>query len=198
MKRVVILGSVLALVFAGCGLIPPIEVGDALQLGGKSTEVALSAATGATAQSSGSLSATFRFLDNPNINIPLAPSSFSYRVAISSVNFGTGCNLTGNTTVQIQNFTAVLSDAAFTDSARQPSATASNLSFTVAPGTGSLTVSNLIGNELTFNNLGNIGTILRQGGENTLALSGSVTTSPSVGNCTLTINWGAGTGTIRL
>jgi hypothetical protein len=197
MKRVVILGSVLALVFAGCGLIPPIEVGDALQLGGKSTQVSLGAGTGATTQSSGTLSATFSFEDNPNINIPLTPSSFSYRVAISNVSFGT-CSITSSTTVQIQNFTAVLSDAAFTDSAGRPSATASNLSFTVAPGSGNLTVSNLSGNELTFNNLGNIGTILRQGGPNTLTLSGSVTTSPSVGNCTLTINWGAGTGTIRL
>jgi hypothetical protein len=197
MKRV-ILGSVLALAFVGCGLIPPIEVGDALQLGGKQTSVPLTAAGWASAQSSGTLSATFRFPDNPDINIPLAPSSFSYRVAISSVSFGTGCNLTGNTTVQVENFRAVLSDAAFADPARQPSATASNLSFTVAPGSGILTVSNLSGNELAFNNLGNIGTILRQGGENTLALSGSVTTSPSVGSCTLTINWGAGTGTIRL
>jgi hypothetical protein len=197
MKRVVILGSVLTLVFAGCGLIQPIEVGDALQLGGKSTEVALSAATGATTQSSGTLSVTFSFEDNPNINIPLTPSSFSYRVAISSVSSGT-CSFTSSTTVQIRDFRATLSDPAFTDPARQPSATASNLSFTVVPGSGNLTVSNLSGNELAFNNLGNVGTILRQGGPNTLTLSGSVTTSPSVGNCTRTINWGAGTGTIRL
>lgn len=198
MKRLALLGSVMALVIAGCGLLPPIEVGDALQLGGKSTQVTLSSTGGASVQSTGTLSATFTFADNESINIPLTPSGFSYTVAINSVNFGSGCNLTGATTVQIQNFKAVLSDPAFSDPAKQPSATASNLSFSVAPTGGTFTISNLSGNELVFNNLGNIGTILKQGGTNTLTLSGSVTTNPSVGSCTLTIAWGSGIGKVKL
>ncbi len=201
MKRNLALGGLMALAFVGCGLIPPIDVGDALALNGKTTNIALTATGPASIQSTGTIggaTATFTFNDDPNINIPLTPSGFSYMVAISSVNFGSGCTLPGNTTVQIQNLKVVLSDPAFTDPTKQPSATASNLSFSVTPNGGAFIVNNLSGNELVFNNLGNIGAILKGGGTNTLTLSGNVSTNPSVGSCTLTITWGAGKGTVKL
>jgi len=85
MMKLLIVGGFLALVMAGCNLIPPITVSDPLALNGKSFDLITSSpAVSSQATQSGSVIASFSDIDLSNI--PLSPSSLNicYDFSIST------------------------------------------------------------------------------------------------------------------
>lgn len=87
MKRVVLLGSVLALAFTGCGLISSPPIDNLFQLADKTTTFTL----GPASQATGTARVTAIFDDLTSLNLPANPSGFFYNLAISGVSFGAGC-----------------------------------------------------------------------------------------------------------
>lgn len=193
MKRLALLGSVLALVFVGCGLISSPPIDNPFQLGGKSTTFNL-----VSASATGSASVTATFEDLTNLNLPANPSGFSYNLAIQSVSFGAGCPATLPSPINVtMSATLTVSDGSGS-TARSAQSTANNVQFTLTVSGNQVTVSNLTGGTLNLN-VGQILPIIQNGGTNTAVLAAQVTTvsTPDLAGCAMTITWGGGQGVLR-
>lgn len=193
MKRLSLLGGVLALAFAGCGLISSPPIDNPFGLAGQQTQVSL----GPNSQATGNLSVNATFNDT-TLNLPVTPTGFNYSLAIQNVSFS-GCPSTPPQTVSVSmSVSATIQDNPASGS-RQATASASNVQFTLTQSGSSYTVSNLTGGSLSFSNLQTLLDILQNGGQNTASLSGTVntTSNPDLAGCTMTITWGGGQGILR-
>ncbi|MFN3392273.1 MAG: hypothetical protein ACK40N_10970 [Meiothermus ruber] len=194
MKRAGLLVGVLALAFAGCGLIssPPIDNPFGLQ--GQQTTINLGPSSAAT----GSLSVAATFNDT-TLNLPVTPTGFNYSLAISGVTLsGSNCPSPLPSSISVSmNLSLTVSDNP-PSGPRQASATANNVQFTLNQSGSSYTVANLSAT-LSFSNLQTLLDILQTGGQNTASLSGTVntTSNPDLAGCTMTITWGGGQGILR-
>ncbi|MDT7920034.1 MAG: hypothetical protein RQ868_05520 [Meiothermus sp.] len=195
MKRVALLGSVLALAFMGCGLIssPPIDNPFGLQ--GRQSTINL----GPSAAATGTATATATFNDT-TLNSPLTPTGFTYNLAISNVQFsGSGCPSPLPTSVTVSaNVTITVSDNP-ASGPRTASAQANNVQFNLNASGSGYTVSNLTGGSLTFSNLQTLLNIIQNGGTNTATLNATVntTSTPDLAGCAMTITWGGGQGVLK-
>jgi len=196
MKRLALLGSVLALAFVGCGLISSPPIDNPFQLNGKQTTFNL----GPSAAATGTASVTATFDDLTNLNLPANPSSFSYNLAISSVSFGAGCPATIPSPINVtMSATLTVSDNGGTGGAQRSStASASNVQFTITTSGSQVTVGNLTNGTLNLN-VGQILPIIQNGGQNTATLNATVntTSTPDLAGCAMTITWGGGQGVLR-
>ncbi|GIW33309.1 hypothetical protein [Meiothermus sp.] len=193
MKRLALLGSVLALAFAGCGLISSPPIDNPFQLGGKSITFNL-----VSASATGSANVTATFEDLTNLNLPANPSGFTYNLAIQSVSFGAGCPATIPSPINVTlNATLTVSDGSGA-TARSSTASASNVQFTLTNSGSQITVGNLTGGTLNLN-VGQILPIIQNGGTNTAVLAAQITTvsTPDLAGCAMTITWGGGQGTLK-
>ncbi|GIW24591.1 hypothetical protein [Meiothermus sp.] len=193
MKRLSLLGGVLALAFAGCGLISSPPIDNPFGLAGQQTQVSL----GPNSQATGNLSVNATFNDT-TLNLPVTPTGFNYSLAIQNVSFS-GCPSTPPQTVSVSmSVSATIQDNPASGS-RQATASASNVQFTLTQSGSSYTVSNLTGGSLSFSNLQTLLDILQNGGQNTASLSGTVntTSNPDLAGCTMTITWGGGQGVLK-
>lgn len=193
MKRVALLGSVMALAFAGCGLISTPPINNPFQLEGKQTTINLVAS-----QATGTANVTATFDDLTNLNLPANPSSFSYSLAISGVSFGAGCPATIPSPINVtMSATLTISDGSGA-TARSAQSTANNVQFTLTSSGSQVTVGNLTNGTLNLN-VGQTLPIIQNGGQNTAVLAAQITTvsTPDLAGCTLTITWGGGQGVLR-
>lgn len=193
MKRFALLGSVLALVVAGCGLISSPPIDNPFQLAGKTTTFSL-----VSASATGSASVTATFEDLTNLNLPANPSGFSYNLAIQSVSFGAGCPATLPSPINVtMSATLTVSDGSGA-TARSAQSTANNVQFTLTVSGNQVTVSNLTGGTLNLN-VGQTLPIIQNGGTNTAVLAAEITTvsNPDLAGCAMTITWGGGQGVLR-
>ncbi|WP_299429533.1 hypothetical protein [uncultured Meiothermus sp.] len=194
MKRVALLGSVLALAFAGCGLITTPPIANPFQLAGKTTTFTL----GPTSQASGTANVTATFDDLTSLNLPAAPSDFTYNMAISSVSFGQGCPATIPSPISVTlNATLTLSDGSGA-TVRSAEATATNVQFTITTTGSQVTVGSITNGALNLN-VGQTLPIIQNGGTNTAVLAAQITTqsTPDLAGCSMTITWGGGQGVLR-
>jgi len=195
MKRVALLGSVLALAFVGCGLISSPPIDNPFQLDGQQTPIDLGPSSAAT----GTATATPTF-DDITLNSPLTPTGFTYNLAISKVQFsGSGCPSPLPTSVTVSaNVTITVSDNP-ASGPRTASAQANNVQFNLNASGSGYTVSNLTGGSLTFSNLQTLLNIIQNGGPNTATLNATVntTSTPDLAGCTMTITWGGGQGVLK-
>lgn len=196
MKRVALLGSVLALAFAGCGLISSPPIDNPFQLNGKQTTINL----GPSAAATGTANVTATFEDLTNLNLPANPSGFSYNLAISNVSFGAGCPATIPSPINVtMSATLTVSDNGGAGGAQRSStASANNVQFTITSSGNQFTISNLTNGTLNLN-VGQILPILQNGGQNTAVLEAQITTvsTPDLAGCAMTITWGGGQGVLR-
>lgn len=193
MKRVALLGSVLALAFAGCGLISSPPIDNPFQLNGKQTTINLVAS-----QATGTANVTATFDDLTNLNLPASPSGFSYNLAISSVSFGAGCPATIPSPINVtMSATLTISDGSGA-TARSAQSTANNVQFTLTSSGSQVTVGNLTNGTLNLN-VGQTLPIIQNGGQNTAVLAAQITTvsTPDLAGCAMTITWGGGQGVLR-
>ncbi|MCS7067883.1 MAG: hypothetical protein NZN28_04520 [Meiothermus sp.] len=193
MKRLALLGSVLALAFVGCGLISSPPIDNPFGLAGQQTQVSL----GPNSQATGNLSVNATFND-ATLNLPVTPTGFNYNLAVQNVSFS-GCPSTPPQTVSVSmSVTATVSDNP-SSGPRSATASANNVQFTLTQSGSSYTVSNLTGGTLSFSNLQTLLDILQNGGQNTASLSGTVntTSNPDLAGCTMTITWGGGQGVLK-
>ncbi|MDW8426803.1 MAG: hypothetical protein RMK51_12805, partial [Meiothermus sp.] len=168
MKRLALLGSVLALAFVGCGLISSPPIDNPFGLAGQQTQVSL----GPNSQATGNLSVNATFND-ATLNLPVTPTGFNYNLAVQNVSFS-GCPSTPPQTVSVSmSVTATVSDNP-SSGPRSATASANNVQFTLTQSGSSYTVSNLTGGTLSFSNLQTLLDILQNGGQNTASLSGTV------------------------
>lgn len=195
MKRIALLGGVLALALAGCGLVSSPPITNPFGLEGQQTSINLGPSSAAT----GNLNVTATFNDI-TLNLPVTPTGFNYNLAISGVSLsGSGCPSTLPSSISV----AMSLDLTVADNPssgpRQATATASNVQFTLAQAGSSYTVSNISNGTLSFSNLSTLLDILQNGGQNSATLSGTVntTSNPDLAGCTLTITWGGGQGVLR-
>ncbi|GIW28594.1 MAG: hypothetical protein KatS3mg070_1957 [Meiothermus sp.] len=196
MKRVALLGSVLALAFAGCGLISSPPINNPFGLDGLQTTINL----GPSAAATGTANVTATFEDLTNLNLPANPSGFSYNLAISSVSFGTGCPATTPSPINVtMSATLTVSDNGGAGGAQRSStASANSVQFTLTSSGSQVTVGNLTNGTLNLN-VGQILPILQNGGQNTAVLEAQITTvsTPDLAGCAMTITWGGGQGVLR-
>ncbi len=193
MKRLALLGSVMALLVAGCGLISSPPIDNPFQLGGKTTTFNL-----VSASATGSASVTATFEDLTNLNLPANPSGFSYNLAIQGVSFGAGCPATLPSPINVtMSATLTVSDGSGA-TARSAQSTANNVQFTLTVSGNQITVSNLSNGTLNLN-VGQILPIIQNGGTNTAQLAAQITTvsTPDLAGCTMAITWGGGQGVLR-
>ncbi len=193
MKRLALLGSVMALVIAGCGLISSPPIDNPFQLGGKTTTFNL-----VSASATGSASVTATFEDLTNLNLPANPSGFSYNLAIQSVSFGAGCPSTLPSPINVtMSATLTVSDGSGA-TARSAQSTANNVQFTLTVSGSQVTVSNLTNGTLNLN-VGQTLPIIQNGGTNTAVLAAQITTvsTPDLAGCAMNITWGGGQGVLR-
>lgn len=193
MKRVALIGSVVALAFAGCGLISSPPIDNPFQLNGKQTTINLVAS-----QATGTANVTATFDDLTNLNLPANPSGFSYNLAISSVSFGAGCPATIPSPINVtMSATLTVSDGSGA-TARSAQSTASNVQFTLTSSGSQVTVGNLTNGTLNLN-VGQTLPIIQNGGQNTAVLAAQITTvsTPDLAGCAMTITWGGGQGVLR-
>lgn len=194
MKRVALLGSVLALAFAGCGLISSPPIDNPFQLNGKQTTINL----GPSAAATGTASVTATFDDLTNLNLPANPSGFSYNLVISNVSFGEGCPATIPSPINVtMSATLTISDGSGA-TARSAQSTANNVQFTLTSSGSQVTVGNLTNGTLNLN-VGQTLPIIQNGGQNTAVLAAQITTvsTPDLAGCAMTITWGGGQGVLR-
>ncbi len=195
MKRLALLGSVMALVIAGCGLISSPPIDNPFQLGGKTTTFNL-----VSASATGSASVTATFEDLTNLNLPANPSGFSYNLAIQSVSFGAGCPATLPSPINVtMSATLTVSDNGGSgNTPRSSNASANNVQFTLTVSGNQITVSNLTNGTLNLN-VGQILPIIQNGGTNTAQLAAQITTvsTPDLAGCAMNITWGGGQGVLR-
>jgi len=196
MKRVALLGSVLALAFVGCGLISSPPIDNPFQLNGKQTTINL----GPSAAATGTASVTAIFDDLTNLNLPANPTGFTYNLAISSVSFGEGCPATIPSPISVtMSATLTVSDNGGAGGAQRSStATANNVQFTLTSSGTQVTVGNLTNGTINLN-VGQILPIIQNGGQNTALLAAQITTvsTPDLAGCAMTITWGGGQGVLR-
>lgn len=188
MKRVASIGSVVALAFAGCGLISSPPIDNPFNLNGQQTTINLVAS-----QATGTANVTATFDDLTNLNLPVNPSSFSYNLAISSVSFGAGCPATIPSPINVtMSATLTVSDGSG-PTARSAQSTASNVQFTLTSSGSQVTVGNLTNGTLNLN-VGQTLPIIQNGGQNTAVLAAQITTvsTPDLAGCAMTITWGGG------
>ncbi len=195
MKRLTLLGSVLALAFVGCGLIssPPIDNPFGLQ--GEQSTINL----GPSAAATGTASVSAAFQDQ-TLSLPLTPTGFTYNLAISSVQFsGTGCPSPLPTSVTVTANVAITVSDNPSSGPRTASAQAGNVKFDLNASGSSYTVSNLTGGSLSFSNLQTLLDIIQNGGTNTATLNATVntTSTPDLAGCAITITWGGGKGVLK-
>lgn len=195
MKHIGSLSSVLALAFAGCGLISTPPINNPFQLDGKQTTINLVAS-----QATGTANVTATFDDLTSLNLPANPSSFTYNLAISGVSFGAGCPAIIPSPINVtMSATLTVSDNGGTgNTQRSSTASANNIQFTITSSGSQVTVSNLTNGTLNLN-VGQILPIIQNGGQNTAVLAAQITTvsTPDLAGCTLTITWGGGQGVLR-
>jgi hypothetical protein len=199
MKRIALTSSILVLVVVGCGLVSSPPINNPFGLDGKQSTINLG--PGGAATGTANVTATF---PNQTLNLPLAPTGFTYNLAISNVQFGgTGCpsSLPGSVQVKMDVSITVSDNPA--SGPRTASAQANNVQFNLnvnASGSG-YTVSNLENGSLSFREgLQTLLDIIRSGDEpNTATLNATVntTSNPDLAGCTMTITWGGGQGVLK-
>ena len=200
MKRNLVMGGLCALVLAGCGLVPPVSIGeDPFALNGKeSTPVALRAAGALQTQiiAVGKADATATFADITQ-SIPVNPSSLEIKLNINELKLTNCPNIPPTINVKM-NAKLTVSDNGGTapTTARSSEATANNLSFDY--NTATKAVSNFNTGTLTFS-ASQVLAIIQTGGTNTVTLSADVTTdsTPGLAGCSLSIVWGKGAGSVK-
>lgn len=207
MKKVTLLGAALGLsvVFASCGLIPPIEVENPLGLNGAVLDAPLSA-TGTSirlqvaGQGNATVSSTFA---DTTASIPFTPSSFNVKMVLRSVTISPNCAAIGTATsitVTVSDMKVAVSDSTTADPpvVRSVTATVPTFTFKITPAG---VVSDLNAAALLFAipNIGTaIGIISTAPTPNTVKVDATVATSPALGGCTLRITFDAGRGEIKL
>jgi hypothetical protein len=208
MKKIVLV-SLLTLgtstLLAGCGLIPPIALGnDPLALDGKPMQVTLAAvsapnvSTRVAGVGTAQLNATFP--DYTSISIPLSPSEVDISLALKSAQISADClAATGQTVaVTLSNFTLKLSDG--TGAAlRSFSLSLPEVNFSVNTSNG--TISNLAVDALKYT-ITNVQTVTQiittTPSPNAVDVSGTVSTNPALPGCTLTFILGPSSGIVKL
>lgn len=195
MKRVALLSSILALAFAGCGLISSPPIDNPFQLAGKSTTLNL-----VSNQAIGTATVTATFDDLTNLNLPATPSGFNYNLAITGVSFGSGCPATIPSPINVtMSATLTVSDNGGSgNTQRSSTASASNVQFTLTNNGGQIAVGNLTNGTFNFN-AGQLLSIIQTGGPNTANLQAQVTTvsTPDLAGCAMTLTWGGGQGILK-
>lgn len=195
-KLLAVLGA--GLVIAGCSsIIPPITINNAFGLQGKTTTINL----GASSQATGTINVTATFDDIQNLTVPLSPQSFNLKLAIQAVSFGAGCPnpLPSSVSVTIPSVNATLSDGSG-QSARNATASATNVQFTVTVSGGTASVGSITNDTLTFTSPSTLLSILQTGGTNTATLAATLNavSTPDLAGCSMTVTWGNVAGEIKL
>lgn len=204
MKRTMFLGGIAALLLAGCGAgLIQIPINNPMGLEGQKTTLSLRASSQAVATIPDT-SATF---DDQDINIPINPSGLDYTLSVRDIEFGAGCPnpLPSQIGVTIPYFKATV-----TDSTGSASGQVTDVKFSLTRSGSQITVSNVTGT-LSFGDIGKLMSIIRKNGANTPNTAtitftdpanpsnpNLVTSStPDLGNCSMTITWGGGRGVVK-
>lgn len=194
MKRNWILGTA-ALLLAACGtgLIPPIPIDNALNIQGQKTTFTLNAAA---SQATGTIKVSGDFADKADLSIPVTPSKFNVILDIQNIEFGAGCPVTipSSIAVTIPTVTATVSDASGSSTA-----TATNVKFNIVKSGNTFTVDSISNGTITFGDVGKLLGILQKGGTNTGTLEATIntTSTPDLGNCSMTVTWGNVKGSVQ-
>jgi hypothetical protein len=211
MKKLVF-ASILALgtstLLAGCGLIPPIDLGpDPIGLKGqKLTSTTLSASgtggisTRAAGTGTASASATFGDFDPSKFTV--TPSSIQLNLELASGSVSTGCAAALNQTsiaIKLTNLTLNLNDGV--GATHNLSVTIPAVSFSINPATGA--ISNLDLSALAFTigsaDINTAKSILTTAPTlNTASVTTGVETTPALPDCTVSATFGPSSGSAKL
>jgi hypothetical protein len=199
MKKLVF-ASAVGLMFASCGLIPPIPVDDMLAMDNVETAaINLAGKNSLTAQAAtGTLVTDITFNDLSAISsLPVSPSSISIRLGARGV-VVTGCAAAAATT----DFTVTNIEATLRN---QGSATGTIISFNDVTFTGTLasgvyTASNISGGTVKSLVISDVIDILKNpgNGKNTVTFSMNLSaTSDTLKGCSVKFRWGKAAGEVK-
>jgi hypothetical protein len=204
MKKLV-LAAGLGLMFASCGLIPPIPVDDMLGMDNvESAEVDLAGQNNLIVQAAtGNINATYTFADISALtSLPTVPSSVSIRLTARGIRFLPGCTLaTGSTKFTLSNIQVTLANGG------SPAATTTfqfnDLSFIGTLAGVTYTASDVLGGEVKVEtlNIASIIDILKNPGtgQNTITVSATISAaSDTLKGCRVVFKYGKAAGSVRL
>jgi hypothetical protein len=211
MKKIVF-ASLLALgtstLLAGCGLLPPIDLGpDPIGLKGQkltSTTLSTTGTGGVSTRVAGvgtaSASATFPDIDPSKFTV--IPSSIQLNLELAKGEVSAACAAALNQTsiaVKLTNLTLNLNDGV--GAAHSLSVTVPSVTFSISPATGA--ISNLDLTALAFtitsndiNTAKNILTTVPT--PNNASVSTGIETTPALPGCTVSVTFGPGSGSAKL
>ncbi len=211
MKKIVF-ASILALgtssLLAGCGLLPPIDLGaNPIGLQGQKLTSSTLSATGTGGVSTrvagtGTASASATFADIDPSRFTVTPSSIKLNLELASGSVSAGCAAALNQTsiaVKLTNITLNLNDGV--GAAHSLSVVVPSVSFNVNPSTGA--ISNLDLSALAFTitsaDINTAKAILTTAPTpNNASVTTDIATTPALPNCKLEFTFGAGGGSAQL
>jgi hypothetical protein len=211
MKKLVF-ASILALgtstLLAGCGLIPPIDLGaNPIGLQGQkltSTPLSTTGTGGLSTRVAGtgtaSASATFPDIDPSRFTI--TPSSIKLNLELASASVSNACLAAANQTsisVTLSNLTLNLNDGV--GAAHSLSVTVPSVTFNVNPATGAISNLNLLALAFTITSadINTAKAILTTAPTpNNASVTTDIATTPALPGCTLSFTMGAGSGSAQL
>jgi hypothetical protein len=211
MKKIVF-ASLLALgtstLLAGCGLVPPIDLGpDPLQIQGQkltSNTLSLTGSGGLSTRTpgTGTASASGTFADIDPAKFTLTPSSIQLNLELATGSVSAACAAALNQTsisVTLSNLTLSLNDDV--GAAHNLSVTVPAVTFSINTVTGAISGLNLA--SLAFNiggaNINTAKSILTTAPNlNTASVTTDIATTPALPGCTISVTFGASSGSARL